>query len=169
MTASSASTCFELKMSFAPGMVSIVRRFVESAAEQLGVAEDASIAIAMAVHELAENIAKYGLDRQGVIRLDVHSEGSNRAQLVITVTNQAHPHHIDRLKQHFREMNADPDPMHHYFSLLGRATPDGGSGIGLARIQAEADMRLGLSVAGNRVSVSATSLPFTPSVEAEPA
>ena len=45
--------------------------------------------------------------------------------------------------------------------------PDGGSGVGLARIQAEADMRLALTVAGNQVSISATSLPFTPSVEAE--
>lgn len=164
-----ASTCFELKMSFAPGLVSVVRRFVESAGEQLGVAEDASIAIAMAVHELAENIAKYGIDRQGVIRLDSHPEGAGRARLVITVTNEARPHHIDRLKQYFREMNAAPDPMGHYFTLLGRTTPDGGSGIGLARIQAEADMRLALSVAGTRVSVSATSLPFTPSSEAEPA
>lgn len=156
-------------MSFVPRMVSVVRRFVESAAEQLGVDEDASIAIAMAVHELAENIAKYGIDRQGVIRLDVRPEDAGRSRLVITVTNEAHPHHIDRLKEHFREMNAAPDPMGHYFALLARDTPDGESGIGLARIQAEADMRLGLSVAGTRVSVSATSLPFTPSVQAVPA
>jgi anti-sigma regulatory factor (Ser/Thr protein kinase) len=169
MISSFASTGFELKMSFAPGMVSVVRRFVESAAEQLGVAEDASIAIAMAVHELAENIAKYGIDQQGVIRLDVHPLDGGRARLVITVTNEAHPHHVDRLKQNFREMNAAPHPMQHYFSLLARPMPDGGSGIGLARIEAEADMQLSLAVAGNRVSVSATSLPFTPSSETVPA
>jgi hypothetical protein len=154
----------ELKMAFTAGMVSVVRRFVELAAERLGVEESGAEAVAMAAHELAENVAKYSVDRQATVSLDVRPEGE-QARLVLTVSNLAPPNHIDRLRELFRAMSEAPDPMILYFGLLGRTVPEGESGLGLARIQAEADMKLDLDVEGQRVSISGVSLPFTPADE----
>lgn len=154
----------ELKMTFTAGMVSVVRRFIETVAERLGVDENGSVAIAMAAHELAENVTKYSVDRHATVSLDVLPEGE-QSRLILTVTNVGHPNHIDRLKGLFRAIEEAPDPMSLYFSLMAKPVPEGESGLGLARIQAEADMKLGLRVEGNRVSISGVSLPFTPADE----
>src|SRR5436190_4720338 len=151
MTLVRHSPGFELKMTFTPGMVSVVRCFVEQTVEQMGVEASAGVNVAMAVHELGENVAKYASDGYGTVCVQVAPDGA-RARLVVTVSNEATPEGISRLKGFFEQMTSAVDPMTHYFSLMARVTPPGESGLGLARIRAEADMSLDLTVTGNRVS-----------------
>ena len=150
----------ELRMIFGIGMASVVRRFVETVAERLGVSDDASVGIALATHELCENVAKYGVGCRGTVCLDVRRDADG-ARIVLSVTSEAHPNDIDGLKQRFREMEKAPDPMTYYVALMGKEAPKGESGLGLARIRAEADMTLGLAVDAGLVTVSAVSLPFS--------
>jgi len=151
----------KLALTVSPRMVSAVRRLVDTFAEGLGADADLSARVALAAHELFENVAKYGVDRSGVLRLALVGEGRGR-RLVIAVSNRALPAHVERLKVAFSEMNAGPDPTTFYFNLMMRDTKEGESGLGLARIRAEAEMSLGLEVVGEEVSIIATSPPFTP-------
>ncbi len=152
----------KLALTVSPRMVSAVRRLVDTFAEGLGADTDLSARVALTAHELFENVAKYGVDRSGVLRLALVGDGERGRRLVIAVSNRARPAHVERLKVAFDEMNGGPDPTTFYFNLMMRDTKEGESGLGLARIRAEAEMALGLEVVGEEVSIIATSPPFTP-------
>jgi len=143
-------------------MVSVIRRFIEEISGRLGADDDLAGRVALAAHELLENAAKYGRQGEGVLQLHSVLVGQQR-RIMLTVKNHASAEHIDRLHGTFSQMDGNPDPFAHYFNLMNSG--DGGdfSGLGLARIPAEADMPLRLSLKGDEVSICATSNPFTPS------
>lgn len=156
-------------------MVSVIRRFVEEMAERMGADEDLSGRVALAAHELLENVAKYadcaagnaagaGDHGQGTLRLDIQDEGTGR-RLVVRVDNVTAPRHVVRLRQIFRDMSAASDPHEYYFGLMNAVHGQHG-GIGLARIQAEAEMKLHVAIDGQAVSISATTDTFTVPSEA---
>lgn len=147
----------ELDLTVSPEMVTAVRRFVGMIAERLGANEELSGRISLTAHELFENVAKYGADRRGKLRLHWSDGPEEPPHLTLTVSNRAVATHVERLKKVFEEMDATGDPAAYYFMLMQREVPENESGIGLARIQAEADMRLLLTVDRNDVSISATS------------
>jgi len=156
-----SSQGLELALTVSPRMVSTVRRFVDLVAEQMGVGADISRRVALTVHELFENVAKYGQQRRGVLRLDVETEGRQH-KLLVTVKNYTSRSQVDRLQQVFQAMETGPDALTYYFTLLRRQDQ---SGLGLARIRAEGEMQLSLAVSGEEVSICATSEPFSPSEE----
>jgi anti-sigma regulatory factor (Ser/Thr protein kinase) len=146
----------ELTTTVAEQMVSVLRQFVETALGKLGISESRAVDVAMAAHELLENVAKYSDDQDGQLVLEVQPL-DDRARLMLTVSNRANPANIERLKEIIKELNATSDPISYYLSLIQKETPEGESGVGLARIRAEAKMSLTLTIDDQRVRVSATS------------
>ncbi|MCG5052677.1 MAG: hypothetical protein KA712_06930 [Myxococcales bacterium] len=147
----------ELTLDTDPRIVSITRRFVEQAMEKLVDDADAVFRVAMAAHELLENAAKYAENRQASLALRLEPNGDGGRQAVLTMTNQTSPDHIARLKQNFAEMNTREDPYDYYFELMRRNASDTTtSGLGLARIRAEGEMRLAFDAVGTQVLIRAT-------------
>jgi hypothetical protein len=142
-----------IELSFRPNveLVSMVRRFVSDFYSRLLEDEDTISRVALATHELLENAVKYSTDRESRIRVDFVSEG-----LVVRTWNQAAADTLVQLKQAFADMAAEPDPVVHYYSLMVRnARRTNGSGLGLARIRAEAEMTLDLNIDGDVACIRA--------------
>jgi hypothetical protein len=153
----------ELRMDASVQLVSVTRRFVESALEKV-CPDDADLVarVAVATHELLENAARYSRkdgspDR--VVELSVtvaRGPGDHRDRLALRLCNTTNPAHIDRLKKSFAELDACEDPLSLYVGLMRRNARDTSiSGLGLARVRAEGEMTLGLSVSGDAVTIVA--------------
>src|SRR5260221_4371884 len=136
------------RMSFRPSatLITVVRRFVSHFFDEL--LEDAELAsmIALAAHELLENAVKYSTDGEAVLTLEL-DEHAAEPEVRVTIENKAPPEHVERLRGIFDDLHASTSPAAFYEELLRagveRAT---GSGVGLARIYAEADMARALDV-----------------------
>lgn len=147
----------ELTLDTDPRIVSITRRFVEQAMEKLVDDADAVFRVAMAAHELLENAAKYARNRQACLALRLEPDRDGGRQAVLTMMNQTSDDHIERLRRNFEEMNSREDPYDYYFELMRRNAADVNvSGLGLARIRAEGEMRLALDTIGSQVFIRAT-------------
>jgi hypothetical protein len=135
------------EMTFRPDAdaVSVVRRFVE---------DFTSGGLAMAAHELLENAVKYSLDGQARVRLECDDDG----RCLLRLSNRASAEHRAGLARAVAELAAAGDPFMHYQALMRRTMHQEGSGLGLARIAAEADMSLALEDEGDdRVAIVARS------------
>jgi two-component sensor histidine kinase len=149
-------------MDAAAPLVSVTRRFVENALEKFIADGDLVSRVAMAAHELLENAAKYARHSSAELSITMNrDEDGRRGDVTVRMSNVTSPAHIDRLKQSFEELDACDDPLVLYIRLMRRnAQKTDVSGLGLARIKAEAEMTLGLRVEGEAVTIVArTSLP----------
>jgi hypothetical protein len=145
-----------LLLEFEPsaGQISTVRRFID---EFFGrsIGETLSWQIALTTHELLENSMKYSLSGGSRLRIDIVRE----AETTVTVqtTNRARPADIEALELAFAEMETFADPFDYYQTLMARtARRPVGSGLGLARIRAEASMELSWELAGETVHLRAS-------------
>jgi anti-sigma regulatory factor (Ser/Thr protein kinase) len=138
-------------------MVSVIRRFVEEVYEQVFDDLDAVSRITLAAHELLENAVKYSSDGPARIRVSLE-RGEETDRIAIAVTNRADHRNLAALQAVFQEMQAVSDPLVHYQTLLRRNYKrKDGSGLGLARVQAEGEMLLTLEVSdGHEVCLRAT-------------
>lgn len=140
-----------MEIQFAPSweLISDVRRFVSVFYNRTLGEPDAAGRVALATHELLENAAKYSSDGEARLRMEVFREGSPR-RLQITISNRSSAEEIERLKQAFASMAAEKDPFAYYQRLIrssrGRKER---AGLGLARVQAEADLVLELRIEGD--------------------
>jgi two-component sensor histidine kinase len=135
-------------------MVSIVRRFVEESFEKLVGDRDAVHRVSLAVHELLENAAKYAVGaRTGLaVRFEISGAAAS-----ITVTNEATPEHIARLRACVAEIQAAADPFVHYQDLMRKSVGvERESGLGLARVRAEGELNLSLGIEGSMVTITAS-------------
>jgi hypothetical protein len=135
------------EMTFQPDAdsVSAVRRFVE---------EFVNGELAMAAHELLENVVKYSLDGQARVRLERSADG----RCLLRLSNRASNEHRAILTRLLAEQAAATDPFTHYQALMRQNLHQEGSGLGLARIAAEADMSLAFEDEGDdRVAIVARS------------
>jgi hypothetical protein len=154
-----------VELAFSPNMalISTVRRFVNHFFDDVLTDKEASSRMALTAHELLENACKYSTDGETMIRIEVTAVGASghlgsagpRA-IRIRLYNRTGPGHIARLKESFEDMRATADPDTYYQKALTRAAKIcEGSGLGLARLWAEADMRLSYELEGDLVCLIA--------------
>lgn len=145
----SAST-FELDGEFKVEQVPEVRRFVERLHASIG-DEDVLARVTMAAHELFENAVKFAADGIASIRFEV----SRRARrIAITTRNRARPGDLVDLRATAAKLQASDDPMAFYIELM-RSDPAKRGGLGIGRVAAEAEMRVGFEFVDDLVVVRA--------------
>jgi hypothetical protein len=143
------------ELTFRPNveLISVVRRFVSSFYERILSDPDATSRLALATHELLENATKYSTDGETTIRIEVTA---TCAAIRIRIWNRTAGEHISVLRACFAEMLQFSDPFMYYQRLMERsAKRKEGSGLGLARLRAEADMELSCEIDDDRVCIVA--------------
>jgi hypothetical protein len=119
--------------------------------------EDAVYRLGIALHELLENVIKYSADGVANLSADV-DETENRAFVSLRVSNQCEASRLSDLKSEFDSLRLNADPEAYYLALmLKNARRQDGSGLGLARIWAEAQMDLRCEIAGSTATIVARS------------
>jgi anti-sigma regulatory factor (Ser/Thr protein kinase) len=145
-----------VELSFRPNadLVSLVRRFVSDFYTEIVRDPESVSSLALATHELLENAVRYATSPESRVRIEV---GNGRPRPVsVTTWNRAEPANIERLQALVDEMRREPDAAAFYQKVMRRsAKVRGESGLGLARIHAEADMRLSLEVQAGEVCLRA--------------
>lgn len=107
----------------------------------------------LAVHELVENVVKYGM--QPNVRVEVEVLQRDGATLLrISTRNRSTPEYLARAVTLLTELKAAEDPIAYYDQLVRETAPKPGmSGLGLARIRAEGDLELDFAVEGNELRI----------------
>jgi hypothetical protein len=146
-----------IELRFTPNveLVSDVRKFISVFYEQvLGDAEAAS-RLALTTHELLENVVKYSTDGETRTCLDV--EYLPKPRVTIRTYNRTSADNIAALERLFGEMKSAGDPSAYYLRIAHAAArgPASKSGLGLARICAEADMILEFAVVPEGIMIQA--------------
>jgi len=108
--------------------------------------EDAAWRLAMAAHELLDNVRRHGCDGTANLHLSV-STGSDGRGASLRVGSRTDPQGIKDLRALFDRMRDAPDAWTFYVdSMKQTAASTHGSGLGLARIFAEGEMELSMVV-----------------------
>jgi hypothetical protein len=149
-----------LELHFSPSveLISLVRRFVFDFYRQILKDEDAVSRVALTTHELLENAVRYSTNGVAMVRIDVTGDDeSPRRRLRIQMENDAEESHRIALGEIFEEIQRAEDPFEHYQKVMLRnAKRTDGSGLGLARILAEAEMDLDYEIVDDRVRILAS-------------
>lgn len=133
-------------------LVSTVRRFIAEFYRRVLVDQELSSRLALATHELLENAVAYATDGETAIRIEIEGD-----KLVACTWNRTSPERLSALRSTIDEMNQAADPDRFYQEMLIRASKrTDGSGLGLARIRAEAEMNLTYEIDKDRVCLLAT-------------
>ena len=133
----------------------IVRRFVCAFFEPLVHDPDVLSRIGLATHELLENILKYSTDGRTTTRVGLVREGT-RQTFTIATTSAITAERRAGLEEIFCEMASAADADSYYQQTMVRARHRRhGSGLGLARIWAEAEMKLSVDFDGDSVTIRA--------------
>ncbi|HVK85793.1 MAG TPA: ATP-binding protein [Kofleriaceae bacterium] len=148
-----------VELNFRPNvqLVSVVRRFVSEFYQRTLSDPDGTSRVALATHELLENAVKYSKDGETTIRIEVVSETDPR-EISILLRNRAEATHISAIREIVDGVANAPDAFGYYQQLIARkARSKDGSGLGLARICAEGEMKVELRVLdGDVVELEAT-------------
>ena len=151
-----ASMTFEFRPDV--DLITRAREFVTAFYERVLDDADAVARIALATHELLENVFKYSVDGRSTFAIEVGAAGDSFV-LRIRVKNRATPERAHEVLRVIREIGALGDPLEMYQTFVRRcAKTDDGSGLGLARIVAEAEMRVYGEVDGDEVTIVAEGL-----------
>jgi hypothetical protein len=145
-------------------VIGSTRRFVQEICGGLLGDEEVSSRVALATHELLENVAKYSSG--GPIGLDVElRERSGQSMIRIRTSNRARPDKLAELRRVLETVTDSADPFATYLDFIAKSSElEEGSGLGLARIRAEADMNLHYTVEGDLVTLVAET-PAPPRIE----
>jgi hypothetical protein len=140
----------ELSFERRPELVSIVRRFVTDFYDRTLADPDATSRVALATHELLENAVKYSRDGRAKVRIDVSGVGE-KVRVRIRTRNRGSPADAQHIQRSIDEMTS-MDPNVYYLSLMRKnASRTDGSGLGLARIYAEAEMAMSVTCNKNGI------------------
>jgi len=136
-------------------LIPSVRKFVSQFYDRF-VSKDVSFRIALTTHELLENAVKYSRDPDA--RVYVGVSGSGDGQVMVRVESRATEGNIVELQKLFTRMREMGNAEDFYQDRMRTAVSrNQGSGLGLARIWAEADFELDLSVETELVIITARS------------
>jgi hypothetical protein len=141
-------------LSFRPNirLVSTVRRFTDEFYRRVLAEQEVSARLALATHELLENAVAYATDGETAIRIELHEE-----KLVVKTWNRTTPDRLAAVRDMIDEINRTADADDYYQAqLLKTARRTDGSGLGLARIRAEALMTLGYEIDHDQLCILAT-------------
>ncbi len=142
------------QVSFRPNvkLVSTVRRFTEEFYQRTMEDHEVSEKVALATHELLENAVSYASDGETGVRIEVVDN-----KLMVQTWNRTSPDHIADLIARIDEMNRVADPDEYYQQMLNQtAYRTDGSGLGLARIRAEAEMAITYEVVLDQLHIKAS-------------
>jgi hypothetical protein len=156
------SETHSVDLSFQPCLesVSAVRKFLEVHYGRLKCNAELISRMAVTVHELLENAAKYSAGGGSRLRVDVDPRTPHA--LSVSVANVVDPRHLPGLQETVAELSAATDPFDVYQRyLLRAATRDEGSGLGLARVFVEANMDVKLELSDDHICVKAVATPPT--------
>src|SRR5688572_15085375 len=107
----------------------------------------------MAAHELVENVLKYGSTPEVGLEFELE-RGEQHSIVRLRTRNTAEPQQLEEVIRRVRELRTAPDPVAYYDRLIRSTAPlTGMSGLGLARIRAEAGLDVDCSVEGQEVSI----------------
>ncbi len=122
--------------------------------EQLFDDADAVSRVALATHELLENVVKYSSDGRSHFEIELVEEGKGNV-VRIRARNRTTPERAHELQRLIAEIAQCSDPFQMYQQFMRRSAlrQDGGSGLGLARIRAEAEMDVRCDVSGDEVTI----------------
>jgi hypothetical protein len=155
MTGQEDQSLFELRFRPTVALVSTVRRFVSEFYRELCDA-DISHKLAMATHEMLENAVHYSTDQCAELTI---SAVKHDREIVVTIRtkNRATTERLAKVRVALDEVVGAEDATTMYNRLVRRAAKrtDGGSGLGLGRIRAEADLALSYAIDGDTVAVTA--------------
>jgi len=147
---------FELSFSPNVALVSTVRRFVGDFYVKILNDPDVTSRLAVATHELLDNVVRYSIDGYSTLRVGVRAMAGT-AEIRIETHNRADPKHLDFVRELVDEIDAASDAGDHYQVMLRRsAKRKDGSGLGLARVRAETDMTVGYRIDNDSVYVRAS-------------
>jgi hypothetical protein len=132
------------ELSFSPNvsLIGTVRRFVGEFYVKVLNNPSVTSRLVVATHELLENAVRYSSDGKSRIRIGV-ARMPDRFHVQIETTNRTRPANQDALVATLKELVSHGDRAKAYNALLIKsAKRDTGSGLGLGRIYAEAEMDL---------------------------
>lgn len=136
-----------VRLVFVPSLtlISLVRRFVQDFSRQL-LDEVMAAQLALTTHELLENVAKYALDGEANLAIDITNHENSR-DVVIFTRNRAAARDIENVERLMVEMKQATDPFTFYQTLMRRSMREPlSSGLGLARLAVEAGMNISYEI-----------------------
>jgi len=147
-------------MSFAPTteVVSVVRRFVMSLYERILADRAMSSQLGLVTHELLENAVKYNIDAETLLRVSLTPQTESMSEIAVTIRtrNRATPENIRTVQHLITRVREAEDPFLFYQQLIeASAQASSGSGLGIARIRAETEMKIDFVIEGDMVEIVA--------------
>jgi hypothetical protein len=119
--------------------------------------DDAAARLRLCAHELLENIVKYSGPGACAFLFELCRSQAGALLAVIRTSNVPVPGRRQDAEERLTALTAARDPLEHYDSIIAEsAQQPAGSGLGLARIHAETEYRLGYHFHGESLVITAT-------------
>ncbi|MGA2447386.1 MAG: DUF6272 family protein [Polyangiaceae bacterium] len=137
-------------------LVTSARQFVSDFYARVLSDPDLASQLALATHELLENVIKYSTDGRGRFKIELVRTGETRVVRIVAA-NKTSPERARELRRRLDELSSAPDPLVYYQELMRKTAmrTDPSAGLGLARIRAEGDMDVSFCATDDVVSITA--------------